>query len=336
MKPIIIGLAGLDLNAEEEAAIRAAEPAGFILFGRNVASRVQLRRLTDRLRVVTGRETLPILIDQEGGRVARLGPPDWPSFPAAARFAALYARAPMTAIEAARLNAEVIGMTLWELGITVTCAPVLDLTSSETHEAIGDRSFGTDPIQVAALGRASLTGLAAGGVAGVIKHMPGQGRARTDSHVSLPVVRASATELERDLTPFKALADAGLGMTGHIIYEAWDSAHPATLSKVIIRDIIRGEIGFDGLLLSDDLHMDALTGSLPDRAVKAVEAGCDLALACHVAPAELSTLAAALPDITDQTHDRLNHAVRHLSPGKDVDKIAALIDNRDALLAYAV
>ncbi len=335
MKPFIVGLSGLALTGAEADAILESQPAGFILFGRNIADPDQVRALTDNLRALTGRDSLPLLIDQEGGRVTRLGPPHWPVFPAAARFAALYDRAPMTAIEAARLNAEATGLLLSSIGITVNCAPVLDLHRSETHAAIADRCLGTAPGPVAALGSAVLKGFAAGGVAGVLKHMPGQGRATADSHASLPIVCASAEELEADIAPFKALAQAPIGMTSHVIYEAWDRELHATHSAVVIRDIIRGKVGFDGLLLSDDLHMEALSGSLEERAVGAIEAGCDLALACHATPEDMPALADALPDITEHSLTRLDRAVKPLSPPKHVDKIAALIAKRDTLLAYA-
>ncbi|HWT11510.1 MAG TPA: glycoside hydrolase family 3 N-terminal domain-containing protein, partial [Allosphingosinicella sp.] len=212
MLPAFLGLAGERLDPDERAFLREAQPAGFILFARNCRDRGQLRRLTDDLRELAGRADLPILIDQEGGRVARLGPPDWPEFPAAWRFAELYRKAPISAIEAARVNAQAIAVTLAEVGINVDCLPLLDVRREGAHDVIGDRALGAEPMQVAALGRAVLDGLEAGGVCGVVKHMPGHGRAAADSHVELPVVEASAQELESDVAPFRALSDAPMAM----------------------------------------------------------------------------------------------------------------------------
>lgn len=335
MKPVIFGLTGPQLTRDERALFAEAQPLGFILFGRNIESPPQVRALTQALRDVVGRTHVPILIDQEGGRVARLGPPHWPTFPAGERFDALYKRAPMSAIEAARVNAEAMGLMLSDLGITANCAPVLDLSHPETHGAIGDRSLGSDPLQVAALGRAILDGLRAGGVVGVVKHMPGQGRATHDSHVDLPEVDADVDALSADLRPFQALNGAAIGMTGHVLFEAWDQHHCATLSAMVIQEVIRGTIGFDGLLLSDDLTMRALQGPLADRAAACLAAGCDVALHCSADLAEMDAIAARLPDISTASRARLDRAMALVSPGKAVDKMAALMDKRDALLAYA-
>jgi beta-N-acetylhexosaminidase len=334
VKPVIFGLSGHALTSDERAFFREADPAGFILFGRNITDRDQLRALTDELRALSRRDQLAILIDQEGGRVARMGPPDWPVFPAMARFGDLYAQAPMTAIEAARLNAVVIGLMLSDAGITVNCAPVLDLHQSKTHQAIGDRSFGGDPLMVAALGQATLDGLAAAGVAGVIKHMPGQGRAGADSHKELPKVSDSADVLSSDLGPFHALRHASFGMTGHVVFTAWDGERPATLSPTVINDVIRGAIGFDGVLISDDLSMDALAGPIGERAAKCVDAGCDLALHCPSDLNEMAAVASALSDIHPASLARLERALSGLNSAISVDKIAMLMDKRDQLLAY--
>jgi len=251
MLPAILGLSGPALTDDERGFFRAADPAGYILFARNCADPAQLRSLTDSLRDLSGRADLPILVDQEGGRVARLKPPAWPAFPAAARFAALYRRAPISAIEAARAGAEAIAFVLAEAGINVDCLPVLDVPREGADEVIGDRALGGEPMQVAALGRAMLDGLAAGGVAGVVKHIPGHGRATADSHKSLPVVDADEEELAIDLAPFRALADAPMAMAAHILYPAWDDARPASASPEIIGKVIRGRIGFDGLLITE-------------------------------------------------------------------------------------
>ncbi|MCB2060882.1 MAG: beta-N-acetylhexosaminidase, partial [Novosphingobium sp.] len=280
MVPAIFGLAGLRLTDDERAFFRDADPAGYILFGRNVLDREQLRALTDELRAIHGRERLFICIDQEGGRVVRMKPPEWLTFPPGEVFDRLYEIAPASAIEAARVNARALGMDLAEAGVTVDCLPLLDVRQPGAHDVIGDRALGSEPKRVAALGRAVLDGLEAAGVAGVVKHMPGHGRAMADSHKALPTVEASETELETDIAPFRALAAARIGMTAHVLYTAWDRENPATLSPFVVEEIIRGRIGFDGLLLTDDLDMEALSGAVPERAARAIAAGCDIALNC--------------------------------------------------------
>lgn len=334
MLPLIIGLAGPVLTDDERAFIRAAVPAGFILFGRNVVDPPQLRGLTDALRDLAGRDELPVLIDQEGRRVARLGPPHWPAFPAAARFGALYDLAPMSAIEAARANGEAIAVTLVEAGINVDCAPVLDLACPGAHAAIGDRAFAAEPMWVAALGRAMLDGLVAGGVAGIVKHIPGQGRARADSHAELPVIEADEAMLEADLAPFRALARAAFAMVAHLLYPAWDAERPASLSPVVIDEIIRGRVGFHGLLVSDDITMDALSGPLGGRAAAAHAAGCDLVLHCSGDLAEAEQIANALGDMAPETAQRLAAALAAVAANRSPHGIAALAAKRDALLAY--
>jgi beta-N-acetylhexosaminidase len=333
MKPVIFGLSGLVLTDDEKRLFLDAEPAGYIVFGRNVADRRQLLSLTDSLRDLHGRDDVPILIDQEGGRVARMKAPTWPSFPAGGAFDALYDIAPMTAIEAARSNAEAIALVLAEVGINVDCLPVLDVRVPDTHSAIGDRALGSDPMRVAALGRAILDGLAAGGVIGVVKHMPGQGRAVVDTHHELPHVHASEDELEQDLAPFRALNKAVMGMTGHVVYDAWDNRHTATMSPAVIEEIIRGKVGFDGLLMSDDLDMNALSGDVPTRALNCVEAGCDVALNCWGRFDEMVAIAEKLPEITDAARARLDRAMAGAVLKYDSDRLAHLLDKRDQLLA---
>jgi hypothetical protein len=232
MQAAIYAPSGLDLTSEERAFFRDADPAGYIVFKRNIATREQLRALTDDLRGLHGRAELPILIDQEGGRVARMKPPEWPAFPAGEAFARLYEKAPMSAIEAARANATAIAILLREVGVTVDCLPVLDVRQPGATDIVGDRALGSEPMQVAALGRASLDGLAAAGVAGVIKHMPGHGRALVDSHEELPVVSASLEALEIDLEPFRTLRSASMGMTCHCVYTAWDPERPDRLRRL--------------------------------------------------------------------------------------------------------
>jgi beta-N-acetylhexosaminidase len=332
MTPAIFGLSGTTLTEAERVFFRESNPAGFIIFGRNVIDRVQLRALTDSLRDVTGRADVPILIDQEGGRVARMQPPVWPAFPAAERFDALYSIAPMSAIEAARVNAMVIALTLAEVGINVNCLPLLDVRQRETHDAIGDRALGSDPLRVASLGRAVLDGLREGGVVGVVKHMPGQGRASVDSHHDLPRVSATDAELAIDIAPFTNLNHAPMAMTGHVIFEAWDAEHPATMSRFVIETIIRQRIGFDGLLMSDDLDMNALSGDIPSRAVACVAAGCDVALNCHGRIEDMEAIANQLPSVTEKARARLAAAMAGINGGEgDID---ALIAKRDELLAY--
>jgi beta-N-acetylhexosaminidase len=333
MKPVIFGLSGLVLTEDEKRLFRDVDPAGYIIFGRNIENRSQLRALTDSLRELHGRNDVPILIDQEGGRVARLKAPQWPVFPASGAFDALYDVAPMTAIEAARSNAEAIALVLAEVGINVDCLPVLDVRVPETHSAIGDRALGSDPMRVAALGRATLDGLAAGGVVGVVKHMPGQGRAVVDTHHELPHVHASESELDHDLEPFRALNKAAMGMTAHVVYDIWDDHHTATMSRTVIDTVIRGKIGFDGLLMSDDLDMNALSGDVPTRALNCVEAGCDIALNCWGRFDEMVAIAEKLPEITQAASARLERAMAGSVLNFDADRLAHLLHKRDRLLA---
>ncbi len=335
MSPVIYGLSGLSLSVDEAAFFRDADPAGYILFKRNCGDRTQLRALTDDLRALSGRNDLPILIDQEGGRVARMGPPEWPAFPAGPVFDALYEIAPISALEAARLHAKAIALTLAEVGITVDCLPLLDVRSEHTHPAIGERALGGDPLRVASLGRAVLDGLREGGVVGVVKHMPGQGRAVVDSHYHLPVVDADEATLANDLVPFQRLSDAPMGMTGHIVFPIWDADRCVTLSPTIIATIIRERIGFDGLLMSDDLDMKALDGDVADRAAGCVAAGCDIALNCWGRMDEMIAIAGKLPPLTGRGAERLAAAMATIAPVTDFAEIADLIVKRDALLALA-
>lgn len=334
MLPAILSLSGPVLTNDERALLSAADPAGFILFARNCLAKVQMRALTDSLRELAGRDDLLILIDQEGGRVARLRPPEWPHFPAPGRFADLYARAPFSGMEAARVNALAIALTLREVGVNVDCLPVLDVPQAGAHAIIGDRALGGQPMQVAALGRMILDGLAQGGVAGIVKHMPGHGRARSDSHLELPVVDASPDEMETDIAPFRSLAArARIGMTAHIHYPAWGAENPATLSRRIIGEVIRGLIGFEGLLLTDDIGMEALSGPVEARGAAALAAGCDIVLHCSGELDEMHRLAATLPPITQATTDRLSRALKMNGAPDDAPPLAELLATRDALLA---
>jgi beta-N-acetylhexosaminidase len=333
MIPVIYGLSGLTITADERAFFSASNPAGYILFKRNIENRAQVRALTDDLRAMTGRDDLPILIDQEGGRVARMQPPEWPAFPAGPAFDALYETAPISGIEAARANAEAIALTLAEVGITVDCMPLLDVSQPDTTEAVSSRALGSEPMRVAAMGRAIIDGLRRGGVVGVVKHMPGHGRAIVDTHYHLPTVTASDAELEIDLAPFRALAGAPMGMTSHIVFEAWDPERPATLSPIVIEEIIRQRIGFDGLLMTDDIDMKALSGSAGDKAAGAIAAGCDLVLDCWGRMDEMEDIAARLNGISDLSRARLDRAMATIAGVRVDGDLAALIAKRDALLA---
>jgi beta-N-acetylhexosaminidase len=336
MIPAIFGLSGPHLTAEERAFFREADPAGYILFGRNCVDPAQLRALTDDLRSIHGRDRLLVSIDQEGGRVARLRPPHWAPYPAGAAFETLYDIAPASAIEAARANACAMGLELAAMGITVDYHPPLDLRVPGAHDVIGDRAFGSDPVQVAALGRAVLEGLAAGGVTGCIKHMHGHGRTDVDTHKALPTVTASAAELEADLSPFRTLNQALIGMTGHLVFTAWDAENPATLSEAVIRDVIRGQIGFEGLLLTDDIDMEALGGTIPERAARAHAAGCDIILNCWGKMADMAGICDVLPAMPPATAARLDRALAGTRIAPDIAPEAAeLLAKRDALLALA-
>ena len=338
MTPAVFGIAGLSLTADEQAFFRESDPAGYIIFGRNIESKAQLRALTDELRAIHGRDDLAILIDQEGGRVARMKEPVWPQFPAGEVFDRLYDIAPATAIEAARLNAQAIAVSLHEVGITVDCLPLLDVRQPDADNVIGDRALGSEPMRVAALGRAILDGLQRGGVVGVVKHLPGHGRTSVDTHKALPTVTASDEELQIDLVPFRTLNQAPMGMTGHLLFTAWDAENPSTLSKIVVQDIIRDRIGFDGLLFTDDLDMEALSGTVPERARRAQQAGCDIALNCWAKMDDVTGIAEQLAPMSDKTKQRLDRAMATIADRKDGDhddELAVLIEKRDGLIAAA-
>jgi beta-N-acetylhexosaminidase len=333
MQAAIYGLAGPEVTADERAFFRDADAAGYIVFKRNCIDQAQLLRLTDDLKDISGRADLPILIDQEGGRVMRMQPPNWPAFPAAEAFARRYLAAPSSAIEAARSNARATALTLRSCGINVNCLPLLDVRQEGASDIIGDRALGADPMQVAALGRAVLDGMASAGVVGVVKHMPGHGRALVDSHKELPVVTASSEELEIDLEPFERLRAAPMGMTAHVVYTAWDPDLPASLSPTVIGDIIRGRIGFEGWLMSDDLSMEALSGDAGTRAAGVVAAGCDVALHCNGDMAEMVLVASAVPAMSADGEARLARAMATARIEDDGANFAEAVAKRDALLA---
>jgi beta-N-acetylhexosaminidase len=311
----ICGCAGTALDAQERAFIGESQPWGLILFKRNVADPAQMRALTDSFRQLVGRAA-PVLIDQEGGRVQRMGPPHWPAYPGAASFEAI--GDPDGALDTARLCARLIAHDLVGVGVNVDCTPVLDVAQTGMHAVIGTRSWSGDPGRVAAFGRAVANGLLAGGVGPVIKHIPGHGRAKVDSHLELPVVETSRAELAaRDFAPFVALRDLPMAMTAHVVYSAIDPDRPATTSPTIVGEIIRRQIGFDGLLMSDDLSMKALGGPLGARAAAAFAAGLDIALHCNGDLAEARAVAGVSPKLAGEALGRANAALARIAGGSE-------------------
>lgn len=308
MRAFICGLKGLALDAQERAFLRDSAPWGVILFRRNIDTREQVARLTADLRDALGRHA-PVLVDQEGGRVQRLNTPNWRAYPSAARFERAGADA-AAAERLAWLGARLMAHDLREVGVDVDCLPVLDTPADGSHAIISDRAYSRDPARVARLGRAAAEGLMAGGVAPVMKHIPGHGRARADSHLELPVVDASRAELEEvDFPPFAANADLPMAMSAHVVYTAIDPSAPGTLSKTVVGDIIRGHIGFDGLLMTDDLSMKALTGGFRERAERAIAAGCDVVLHCNGDLAEAGPVAEGAPELAGRALERAEKAL---------------------------
>jgi len=296
---VVFGCSGLVLTPEERAFFGESNPLGFILFQRNCDTPTQVRALVDDLRATVGRADAPVLIDQEGGRVARLKPPHWPEFPPAKVYADLYARDPDAGVEASTLGGRLIAHELAALGITIDCAPVLDVPRVGADPIIGDRAFGEDAATISTLAKAFMGGLMKGGVAPVIKHIPGHGRAPVDSHMDLPVVDASREDLEAtDFAPFRAVHMAAWAMTAHVVYSDLDAQNPATLSASVIGDVIRKHIGFQGVLVSDDLSMKALGGDFADRARGCLAAGCDVALHCNGDMGEMVQVAQGASEMT--------------------------------------
>jgi beta-N-acetylhexosaminidase len=318
----ICGCAGTALTAEERTFIRQNQPWGFILFKRNVADPEQMRALTDSFRDLVARDDAPVLIDQEGGRVQRMGPPHWQAYPSAAAFGALDDGD--AAIAAARVAARLMAHDLRQVGVNVDCTPVLDVAQTGMHAVIGTRSWSADPARVVAFGRAVARELMAGGIAPVIKHIPGHGRTRVDSHLELPVVRASRAELEAsDFVPFVALRDLPMAMTAHVVFTAIDPDRPATTSRIIVETIIRGAIGFDGLLMSDDLSMKALGGPFAERTAAAFAAGLDMALHCNGDLAEAREVAAASLELAGDALRRARAALAVIAiepPSLDIER----------------
>ncbi|HEX3652939.1 MAG TPA: beta-N-acetylhexosaminidase [Rhizomicrobium sp.] len=320
----IYGCAGTELSADECAFFREAQPWGFILFARNIGDPAQVRTLVSSLRATVGDENAPLLIDQEGGRVARLKPRHWKARPPAQRFGDMYHENAEAGREAAYLNARLIAHDLAQLGINVDCVPVLDLPAAGADAVIGDRAFASDRKTAIALGRAVIEGMLDGGVLPVMKHIPGHGRATADSHFALPRVSTPEVELrETDFVPFRALNGCPMAMTAHVVYEAVDPEHPATTSARVIRDVIRDEIGFDGLLMSDDLSMKALAGSFAERSRAALAAGCDILLHCNGSMEEMQAVAGEATPLEGEAKMRAEMALSHLHAPKRFDPAAA-------------
>jgi beta-N-acetylhexosaminidase len=333
-RAVIFGCAGSELTDRERRFFAEADPLGFILFQRNCVEPAQLRRLVAELRSSVGRADAPVLIDQEGGRVLRLKPPHWRAAPAQGRFADLAGRDRASAREAAYLNARILAAELADLGITVDCAPVLDLRLPGAHEIIGDRALGSEPEQVAELGLAVAQGLLDSGVLPVIKHIPGHGRANVDSHHELPVVDVSREVLEQtDFEPFRRLCSQPWAMTAHVVYRAVDPERPASLSPPVIEQVIRGSIGFDGFLVSDDVNMKALKGDVGELSRSAIEAGCDAVLHCNGDFAEMERVARATPRLSDRALERLSRGVAMLPQRAEELNIAAALGRIETLLA---
>lgn len=326
----IFGCTGLSLSREEEAFFRDVQPWGFILFARNVETPDQVRRLVDQLRATVDRPDAPVLIDQEGGRVQRLGPPHWRRYPPGRDYGELPANDPLLRREITRLGARLLAHDLAALGINVDCVPVLDVPIAGAHDVIGDRAYAKTPEGVALLGRAACEGLIAGGVLPVIKHIPGHGRAMADSHHDLPVVDTSFGELDAwDFAPFKMLSDMPMAMTAHVVYSAVDARRPATTSKKAMREVIRGAIGFDGLVMSDDLSMKALGGEFADRARASLAAGCDVILHCNGDMAEMKAVMAGTKALSGQAQRRAKAALGRLAKVPepfDLDEARARFD----------
>lgn len=322
-RAFITGLAGPTLTADERAFLRDASPWGLILFARNIDTPDQVRRLVDTCRQELGRNA-PVLIDQEGGRVQRLRPPHWPSYPPGALYGRIFERDPEAGLKAARLGARLIAADLAELGIDVDCLPLADVPVAGAHAVIGDRAYGATAEQVAALAGAVARGLRDGGVLPVLKHIPGHGRANADSHDQLPVVHTDRATLEAvDFAAFRPLAGLPMAMTAHVVYSAIDAVAPATTSATMVSQVIRGAIGFDGLLMSDDLSMGALSGSIGDRTCAALSAGCDIALHCNGRMDEMQAVAAQAPLLSGEAGRRAGAALAARSGGDTIDLPAA-------------
>jgi beta-N-acetylhexosaminidase len=334
-RAFITGVSGPELNAAEREFIRSERPWGFILFRRNIETPAQVALLVRQLRETSGDPQAPILIDQEGGRVQRLGPPSWPVYPPGAVFGALYDMDPALGLTAARLGARLIAADLADIGVSVDCLPLADVPVAGADAVIGNRAYGTEPAKVAAIARAVTEGLEQGGILPVLKHIPGHGRATADTHFRLPVVDTARAELERtDFAAFQPLADLPMAMTAHVVFSALDPAQPATTSATIIEQVIRGVIGFQGLLMSDDVSMNALAGSIAERTRAIVDAGCDMVLHCNGKLDEMQDVARETPELSGEALERARRALASRKPPLPLDRLAARVE-LDALIDRA-
>ncbi|MGM4927581.1 beta-N-acetylhexosaminidase [Tardiphaga sp. 619_E2_N8_5] len=334
-RAFITGVSGLELTAEERAFLRAERPWGFILFKRNVDNPAQVARLVEELRNTTGDLDAPVLIDQEGGRVQRLGPPHWPVYPPGAVFSALYDAEPEAGLRAAWLSSRLIASDLVDLGITVDCLPLADVPVEGADAVIGNRAYGTEPGKVAIIARAVTDGLSQGGILPVLKHIPGHGRATADTHFKLPIVDNAKSELEAsDFEAFRPLADLPMAMTAHVVFSALDATQPATTSATIIEQVIRGSIGFQGLLMSDDVSMNALAGSIAERTRAIVSAGCDMVLHCNGKLDEMRDVVSETPVLAGKALERAKAALAARRQPEPFDRTAGRAE-LDALIARA-
>jgi beta-N-acetylhexosaminidase len=332
-RAFITGILGPRLEPAEREFIVANRPWGFILFRRNIETPAQVTSLIQQLREAVGDADAPVLIDQEGGRVQRLRPPHWPLYPSGATFGRLYALDPALGVAAARLSAQLIADDLLTLGVTVDCLPLADVPVPGAADVIGDRAYGTDPVTVAAIARAVTEGLQAGGILPVLKHIPGHGRATADSHESLPVVATPRSELETvDFAAFRPLADLPMAMTAHVVFSAIDPAHPATTSATMIDEVIRAFIGFQGLLMSDDVSMNALAGSVAERTRAIFAAGCDVVLYCNGKLEEMHDVAGQTPVLSGKALERARAALAARKAPRPFDRAKGRAD-LDALVA---
>src|SRR6476619_6445645 len=334
-RAFITGVSGLELSAAEREFIRAERPWGFILFKRNIDTPAQVAALVEEMRNLVGEADAPILIDQEGGRVQRLGPPYWPVYPPGAVFGALYDIDPQLGLTAARLSSRLIADDLAALGVTVDCLPLADVPVEGADAVIGNRAYGTEPGKVASIARAVTEGLEQGGVLPVLKHIPGHGRATADSHFGLPRVDTHRSELERtDFAAFQPLSDLPMAMTAHVVFSAIDPAHPATTSATIIEQVIRGVTGFQGLLMSDDVSMNALAGSIAERTRAIVDAGCDMVLHCNGKLDEMREVARQTPKLSGRALERAEKALASRKRPVPFDRLMARTE-LDALIERA-
>jgi beta-N-acetylhexosaminidase len=330
-KAVILGCAGKSLTRDEVSFYRAERPWGFILFARNIGEPAEISDLVASLRDCVGRQDAPVFIDQEGGRVQRLRPPIVPDYPSGSALGALYHSDREAGLRAAWLMARLHAFDLSRFGINADCLPVLDVPIEGASDVIGTRAYGKDPETVTALGRASAKGLMAGGVLPVMKHIPGHGRAFADSHHELPKVDAPIEELRRrDLAPFKALRDLPMAMTAHVVYTAIDPRAPATTSRKVVSEMVRGEIGFDGLLISDDTSMKALSGDFPDKAAAILAAGCDIVLHCNGVMEEMRGIVSKAVPLVGKSLERANRALTYVT-GRDA---AVEADIRNEFVSY--